>query len=137
LETIILNHDIRVLYIKAVSFPEGIMDAYKRLHAMVSSSEARSYYGISRPEEGVIVYKAAMVELYPGEAQKLNCNIQIIKGGKYIASTIQDYMKDVQEIGRTFQELLTHPRLDPEGFCVEWYLNDKDVRCMVRILNEY
>jgi len=136
METITINHDIRVLYVTATSFPDGIMDAYKKLHALFPVPEIRKYYGISRPESGVIVYKSAAEELYPGEAQKLNCNALILKSGKYIVSTIKDYMKDIQEIGRTFQELLAHPGLDPEGYCVEWYFNNKDVQCMIRILKK-
>jgi hypothetical protein len=23
--------------------------------------------------------------------------------------------------------------LDPEGYCVEWYFNDRDVKCMIRL----
>jgi len=136
METITLQHDIRVLYVTATSFPDGIMDAYKKLHAFFPAPETRKYHGISRPENGVIVYKAAAEELYPGEAQKWNGNDLIIKSGKYIAATIKDYMKDVREIGRIFQELLAHPRLDPEGYCVERYLNNDDVQCMVRILEQ-
>jgi hypothetical protein len=136
MEGITLNHDIRVLYVTATSFPDGIMDAYKRLHALFSSPETRKYFGLSRPENGVIVYKAAAEELYPGEAHKLNGNELIIKSGKYIASTIRNYMKDVQEIGRTFQVLLSHPGLDPDGYCVEWYFNNTDVQCMIRMLGQ-
>ena len=136
METIIINQDIQVFYVTAASFPDGILDAYKKLHHLLPAPQTRNYYGISRPEGGVIVYKAAVEELYRGEAQEINCPNLIIKKGKYITSTIQDYMKDLQEIGRTFQELLSHPGLDPDGYCVEWYANDKDVQCMVRILEE-
>jgi hypothetical protein len=31
--------------------------------------------------------------------------------------------------------LLTQPNIDPNGYCLEWYLNGKDVRCMVRLKN--
>jgi hypothetical protein len=42
-------------------------------------------------------------------------------------------MKDIPAIGNTFQELLETPGIDPNGYCVEWYINDKDVICMIRL----
>jgi predicted transcriptional regulator YdeE len=134
METTKLDNDIKVFYITADSFPEGIMDAHKKLHALVPFSANRKFFGISRPENNKgIVYKAAAEEINPGEAEKLNCDTLVLKKGNYISLTINDYMKDIQSIDRSFKELLSQPGLDPNGYCVEWYLNDKDVKCMIRL----
>jgi hypothetical protein len=134
METITLDKDIRVFYVTAKSFPDGIMEAHKALHSLVPFSKERKYFGISRPENGgKIVYKAATEEINPHEAEKLNCETLVLKKGKYIALDIQDYMKDIKSIERAFEKLLSHPDIDPQGYCVEWYLNEKDVRCMVRL----
>ena len=123
METIILDNDIKVFYITATSFPDGIMDAHKKLHALVPFSTDRKYFGISRPEkDGVIVYKAAAEEINQGEAEKLNCDTLVLEKGKYICLTINNYMKDIQSIDRSFKTLLSYPDLDPKGYCVEWYL---------------
>jgi len=42
-------------------------------------------------------------------------------------------MKDLQSIGKAFHELISQPEIDPNGYCLEWYLNQSDVRCMVRL----
>lgn len=42
-------------------------------------------------------------------------------------------MDDIPAIGKAFKELLAIPGIDPEGACVEWYLSNKDVQCMVRL----
>ncbi len=47
--------------------------------------------------------------------------------------TINDYAKDIMSIDRAFKELLALPDLDPQGYCVEWYYNEKDVKCMIRL----
>lgn len=133
METITIDEDISVLYITASSFPEGILEAHQKLHARVLYTTERRYFGISRPENGIIIYKAAAEETEPGEAEKLNCDRLVLERGRYVSLTIKDYMKDIQRIGQTFQQLLASPGLDPNGYCVEWYLNDKDVRCMVRL----
>lgn len=135
METIIVNKDIRVFYVTAKSFPEGVMEAWNKLHTLIRSSETRTYYGLSRPEKDMIVYKAAVEESYPGEAVNTNSETLIIKSGKYIASVIPDYMKAMHKFREVFQELLSTPGLDPDGYCIEWYYNEKDVKCMVRLRN--
>jgi hypothetical protein len=134
METITLDEDITVLYVTAKSFPDGIMAAHEALHELVPFSKDRKYFGISRPENGGdIVYRAAAEEISEGEAGKLKCETLILKMGKYIRLTIKDYAKDIKSIERAFKELLAYPGIDPQGYCVEWYLNEKDVRCMVRL----
>ena len=133
METITLPKDIKVFYVPASSFPDGIMQAHETLHALVPFSTDRKFYGLSRPENGPIQYKAAAEEINKGEAEKFGCNILILKKGKYICLTVHDYIKDVQSIERAFQQLLKQPGLDPEGYCVELYLDDKDVQCMIRL----
>ena len=133
METITLPNDIKVFYVTATSFPAGIMEAHKKLHALVPSSTNRKYFGISRPENGVIIYKAAAEEINKGEAEKLHCDTLIVEKGKYICLTVKDYAKDKQSIAEAFKQILSQPGLDPQGYCVEWYLNPKDVKCMVRL----
>ncbi len=134
METITLDKDIKVLCVTAESFPDGIMDAYKKLSGLISNPRERKYFGLSRPENGIIVYKAAAEDTTEGEAERLKLETMIIKKGNYICETINDFMKDLPAIGKTFEKLITLPDIDPEGYCVEWYLNEKDVRCMVRVV---
>jgi hypothetical protein len=134
METTVLENDIPVFYKTATSYPDGILDAHRKLHALVSFTTDRRYFGVSRPEDGGdIVYRAAAEELKPGEGKSFGCDSLILKKGKYISLIIHEYMKDPQSIEQAFQKLLTHPDLDRQGYCVEWYLNEKDVKCMVRL----
>ena len=59
MEPINLENDITVLYVEATSFPDGIAESHQKLHTIVPFSDDRKYFGISRPENGVIAYKAA------------------------------------------------------------------------------
>ncbi|MGZ3749781.1 MAG: transcriptional regulator [Mucilaginibacter sp.] len=133
METITLKNDIKVFYVTAKSFPEGIPEALEKLHALIPEPGDRSFFGLSRPEQGPIVYRAAAEEIEPGEAEALKCRTIIIKKGNYISLTIHDYMNNLMQIGCSFRDLLAHPGLDPDGYCVEWYLNDKEMKCMVRL----
>lgn len=135
METISIDNDIKVFYVTAKSFPEGALEAHQKLHGIVPFSIDRNYFGISRPENnGPIVYRAATEEKEAGEAEKFHCDTLILKKGNYIATTVTGFRKDPRSIERAFQELLATPGLDPQGYCVEWYANDKEeVKCMIRL----
>jgi hypothetical protein len=129
-----LKEDIEVFCVTATSFPDGVLQAHQTLHALVPFSTERKYFGISYPEKpGSIIYKAAANELEQGDLSKHGLEHFTIKKGKYICILIEDFMKDIPAIGKAFQELITQPGIDPNGCCVEWYTNEKDVRCMVRL----
>jgi predicted transcriptional regulator YdeE len=135
METIKLDNNIKVFYVTAKSFPEGIADATQELHSLFPFSKERKIFGMSRPEnDGKIVYRAAAEELKEGEAAKLNCNTLIIKKGNYICLTVNDFREDIRSIDKAFKQLLKEPDLDPEGYCVEWYDTEKEaVKCMIRL----
>ena len=133
METTMVDKDIKVFYITATSFPQGILGAHEKLHSLIPFSTERKYFGVSRPENGAIVYRAAAEEINEGEAERLQCETLVLKKGSYISLILNDYMKDLPAIERTFKQLLSHPGIDPQGYCVEWYLNNKDVKCMVRL----
>lgn len=129
-----LPENITAMYITASSFPEGVLAAHQKLHSLVPMSESpeRKYFGISFPIDGTIVYKAAAEELTDGKASQLGLETYIIKKGEYTSIDIHDFMKNISAIGDAFNELLENQRIDPNGACVEWYMND-DVKCMVRL----
>lgn len=132
METYTLEKDITVICLHADSFPEGIEAAHNRLHSMLPALEQRTAYGISYSNgNGGIIYKAAMSELRTGEAESHGLETFIIRKGDYMSELLLSFSEDPARVNRTFQELLALPELDPKGYCLELYLNDKDMRCMV------
>ena len=136
MENYFLEKDITVFYVLADSFPDGVLSAHEKLHGLIPYTDKRKYFGISNPDKsGRIIYKAAAEELADGEAKKLGLETVVLKKGNYISIEIKNYQKEITEIGKAFNTLLLSADIDPEGFCVEWYLNDTDVQCMVRLAN--
>lgn len=134
METYQLEKDIPVLCITAKSFPDCVMEAFEELNALSLPVGERTLYGISRPQNGKIIYKAAVKENHPGEAKEYNCEEFIIKKGSYAVKTVHDFKDDPSgKVGSTFQELLRAPGLDPQGYCLEWYKSDNEVLCMVKL----
>ncbi|WP_421942553.1 transcriptional regulator [Pedobacter sp.] len=128
-----LENDLQMMYIDAASFPNGVEAAHKKLHALVAFDDKRRYFGYSRPENGIITYKAGAEELNTGEGKILGLNTLLIKKGKFASKLVINFMADVSAIGSTFQELLKHPDLDPNGYCLEIYQNTNDVICLARL----
>lgn len=137
MEQIKLDQDITVFYVDATSFPEGVLDAFERLHAYFPFNASRRFFGLSRMENNrEIVYKAAVEILDSAGAVDHPLKTMTIPKGNYIAETVHQFKDKIPQIGETFMKLLAHPSLDPQGYCVEEYLpNDQDVVCMVRILH--
>jgi predicted transcriptional regulator YdeE len=142
MEKITINDDIPVIALKAPFFPEGIPDAYDKLHSILGKSAPRRVFGLSRPEkDSEIIYWAAAEELEAGEAEQLECESLVIKKGTYVSITVENYKQDIPAIRRAFEQLLTESNLDPDGYCVEWYDADaagygsasESVKCMIRM----
>lgn len=129
-----LPESISAMYITASSFPEGVLAAHQQLHRLVPRTDSRKYFGISFPnQDGKIIYKAAAEEVGDGEAEKLGLETYLIKEGTYISIDIHDFMNNVDAIGKAFDKLIADPRIDLNGACVEWYVTDDVVKCMVRL----
>ena len=127
------DKDITIMYVTAPSFPDRVMEAFEKLHSLVPFSTKRKFLSVSRPERTTVIYRAGAEEMYAGEAKKLGLETLILKSGNYLCITINDFMNDISAIGKAFEKLLNQPGLDPQGYCVEWYYNEKDVKCMIRL----
>ncbi len=134
MERFVLEKDIPVMYVTADSFPDGIMAAHHTLHAIVTARN-RMFYGISFPNrKGEIIYKAGVEQYSEKESKELGLETYVLLHGNYNSIVLKDYFKNPSLIGDAFQQLLASPNLDPKGACVEMYMNERDVRCMVRII---
>lgn len=132
MDSFILGDDIKVMYVTATHFPEGITEAHIKLHSLVEKTDDRKYFGISAPnKDGVVIYKAAAEELFPGEAQSLGLDTFTIKHGAYMSFYIKDYRENIDAIGTAFQLLTGQQEADPNGYCLEWYIGENDVKCLV------
>lgn len=128
-----IDKDIKVFYIQAKSFPEGVMEAFQKMHALIEFPNKRRNFGISRPENGEIVYRVAAEELKEGDLKNHDFAEFVIPHGDYIGLDIKDFRKDLSLIKAAFDQLLANPDIDPNGYCIEEYKGIDDVFCMVRL----
>lgn len=132
-----IEKDITLMYVEAASFPDGIEEAFKKLEALLPKQENRNFFGISyMGENNNIIYKAAAEESYPGESEKYHLNSFTVRKGNYISETITNWRNNVSLIGSTFQKMLQQQNIKPDGYCLEIYINETDVQCLVPLAAE-
>jgi hypothetical protein len=108
--------------------------AYERLRAAVPEGDGRRFFGISHPnEKGEIIYKAAAEERHAGEAEALGLDTFVIRKGDYVSEVLPNWMECMGEMKALFQKLLAQPGIAPDGYCLEDYFNETDVRLMVTL----
>ncbi len=136
MDTVMLESDTIVFCVNAKSFPEGVQEAHQSLHAKYPPAPGRQYYGISYLYEGEINYKAAVG--FGDLAEDISPDLEkfVIRKGKYAGKVIRNFMEDIPAIGRAFRDLLKDVRIDPNGYCLEEYINFNDVRCLVKLKDD-
>lgn len=134
MKTLTIVNDIAVLCLKAPIFPNDVSTTHNQLHALISDSKNRQFFGISHPNKnGEIIYKAAIEQKIENEAKFFNLESFTISKGNYAFIDLIDYYKNIPNVEITFKKLIALPNINPNGFCLEWYLTSRDLRCMVKL----
>lgn len=134
METYNLARDIRLCCLTAGSFPDGVVAAFQQLNSLFPADEGRRLFGLSWPDgKGSMIYKAAVEERFPGEAERLGTESYTLKGGEYLGIEVKNFMDDIPSISKAFQRLVDAPGVHPNTMGVEEYLDRSTVRCMVPI----
>jgi len=130
-----LEKQMNTFCVKAHSFPYEIKQAFGELIGKLSSTEGRTFFGISYVDKsGEIIYKAAVLASFNDEGERLGCETFIIPKGDYLTITIKNWKMDELQIGSAFRQL-TETKFDFNFPCVEWYQGN-DVMCMVKLEKE-
>jgi hypothetical protein len=131
METYQLKHDIKVFCVEAQSFPKGIKAAFDKLYSLLPNAQDHAIFGISKPENGIIKYRAAANENIEGQARKLGYPTFIIEAGEYLGETLMDWQQNEMMIMSIFNRLIADKRLDGSAHCIEWYKSPTELLCMV------
>jgi hypothetical protein len=128
-----LKDDVKVFGFRVTSFPNGIEEAFQPLIKIVTGGFDRDYYRISyMDKDGQMLYHAAALEKYEGEAEKYNCERYIIEKGEYLGVAVHDWREKTDCIKDVFHEIIQDSRVDKTKPAVEWYKNDNEMVCMVQ-----
>lgn len=128
-----ISKAINLKCILADSFPAGISQSHAEIRELCGGNSDVTYYGISHPDNhNGIIYLAGAQENFVAETGK-KLVAKTIPTGDYIFMDVADYTNNLMKIGLVFDKLTHYPGIDPNGFCLEWYLPDDICRCMIRL----
>ena len=130
--TITLNDPLEVVGFPVKTFPMGIAEAFDKLKNILGSN--RPYYGLSQMSSTGSLYIAAALKKSVNEKSEFELEEYTIPKGKYAVRMIQDWKKNLSAIPHVFGDLLTDG-IDHAVPCVEWYKNDDEMLCMVKLAN--
>ena len=135
MEKLIFENDVKVFGIEVKTFPAGIGEAFDELIKRTGDCAGeRNYYGISSMKnDGKMIYKAVAEEKYDGEAKKLNYKEGVIEKGKYLYEALYYWRNKTCLIKDIFHSIMTDDHVDKTKPCVEWYKNDDEMLCMVKV----
>jgi hypothetical protein len=135
MEKIKVKQNINTWGWEVKTFPNGIGASFDELLALLPDGIDRTFYGISYLEGGKMVYNATVEESFPGEAEKYNCKRYTIDKGEYVAVTVKDWRHKTHTIKDVFTEMVNEvPDLNQPA--IEWYKNDDEMVCMVRVTKD-
>jgi hypothetical protein len=55
--------------------------------------------------------------------------------GEYLMETVYDWYKKTDSLKDVFHILMQHSRVDKTKPCVEWYKNNDEMMCMVKLVS--
>jgi len=128
-----LQNDVKVFGVQVKTFPSGVAEAFESLIKMLPKGDQRSYYGIAEFKHGSMHYYATAGETFPGEGRKRNCDNLTIEKGEYLVDALHGWRTRTDCIKEVFREQLKDERVDHTKPAVEWYKNDEEMFCMIRI----
>jgi hypothetical protein len=123
--------DVELIVCRAAEFPAGIKDSWERLESKLASLKGRKFYGLTRFEEGHLVYYAGLQPVDEGESEALGFPTMTLKGGKYARVKLMDWNNHADEIGPIFDELMETYKKDPNGPTVEFYCSHTELHLMI------
>src|SRR5688500_4052974 len=109
MEKTFLPKAIKVFGKPVTSFPHGIGEVFDELVKMIPAGDPRPFYGIGECTSQGMVYKAAALETFKGEAEHYGCERYIIEPGDYLSITVKDWRPKTDAIKSVFDELYKHP----------------------------
>ena len=133
MKTLKFEENVKVFGMRVPNFPYGISDAFDALTNMLPPGDDRPFYGISECTQDEVVYIAAALETFEGEAERYRCNTYFIEKGEYLSATIKDWPSKIPAIKETIGGLLEDERADATKPCVEVYKSMNEMLCLVKV----
>jgi hypothetical protein len=127
--------DLKLMYVQASSFPDGIKEAWDKLESPLASLRGRKFYGVTRLVDGVMEYRACVIPLDDSEPLRLGFATFTVPSGYYATKKLVNWASQTHLIKIIFEELRSQHSLDPNRPHIEFYRSQKEVVLMAPIIH--
>lgn len=125
---IIKQAPLRLITVKAKSFPEGIRGAWQEIEAK-RKIKGRKAYGLIFEDE----YFAGLVS--DGELEERVTGLPVIEvaGGKCVRVKLEDWQKNTAQIGPLFAQMAGEHEVDPSRPAMEFYRSFTELHLLLPV----
>ena len=127
-----ISEDIKVFYVQAESFPDGIPDSFKKLHDITGGFAGRHMYGVTLCLTDKLVYRACIKENFKDEGKQYGLPNYTIPKGDYLYTTLHNWQENLGQIPGIFDELMALPHVKKQSICLEDYTTNGTMLAMVQ-----
>jgi len=126
--TIIQQPPLRLITVKARSFPEGIRPAWQEIETK-RKIKGRKAYGVIREGE----YFAGLVS--DGELEERVTGLPVLEvlGGSYARLKLEDWQSHIAEIGPLFAQMASEHEADPSRPALEFYRSFTELHLLLPV----
>lgn len=126
--TIIQQPPLRLITVKAKSFPEGIRTAWQEIESK-RKIKGRKAYGLIYEEE----YFAGLVS--DGELEERVTGLPVIEvpGGLCARIKLEDWQKKTDQIGPLFAQMMAEHEVDPSRPAMEFYRSFTELHLLLPV----
>ncbi len=126
--TIIQQPPLRLIAVKAKSFPEGIRAAWQEIEAK-RKIKGRKAYGVIREGE----YFAGLVS--DGDLEERVTGLPVIEvpGGPCARIKLEDWQNHITELGQLFAQMASEHEADPSRPALEFYRSFTELHLLLPV----
>lgn len=130
--TIIQQPPLRLITVKARSFPDGISASWEEIEAKRSIKKRKSYGLICSTEAGM-EYHAGLVS--DGELEERVTGLPIIEvaGGPCARIMLENWSQKKEQIGPAFAQMATEHEVDPSRPAMEFYRSFTELHLLLPV----
>ena len=132
--SIIKLDELKLMYVEAETFPEGIKDSWDKLEKALGTTKGRKFYGISKCIGSKIIYRACVIPIDDNEPDQLGLETLTIPSSRYASKKLLNWSSQIQMFGTIFDELFSKHSTNGELYALEDYKSPDEVILMVPLI---
>lgn len=119
--------DIPVMFILSPNGVASSAKTFNMLESKLPSLKKRKFYGVVEGTPPNDTYRACVAIMEGDDPKALGLKTWVVPGGKYERRKIENWEKNIEKIGKTFEALMKECTADPTRPSLEFYRSMEDM----------